>query len=204
MDNKKQYSKFLKSFKKNTPKKLMESVTQGFKLLFEADGMNPVNPDGAHKVAITFEIITPESAEHGDAEERGWLDKEGTSVEPDFYDVGDAMDVLKMHDNKELGLSGKDDVADFLKLPEELKKAAYQLALFKNVKSIFDDNMGGEGIEASSSHHNSGDWYTSYRIDSRDSMESGNTENRGLHLMGFTPEEESGLNAYLKHSGTIH
>ena len=29
-------------------------------------------------IRTTFEIITPDSAEHGEAEERGWIDEEGT------------------------------------------------------------------------------------------------------------------------------
>jgi hypothetical protein len=41
--------------------------------------------DGAAgpRIAITYEIVTPESAEHGDAEERGWVDEEGVLIEPD-------------------------------------------------------------------------------------------------------------------------
>jgi hypothetical protein len=31
--------------------------------------------------------VTPESAEHGDYAESGWLDKEGQSMEPDRYDI---------------------------------------------------------------------------------------------------------------------
>ena len=33
------------------------------------------------KIKTTYEIITPESAEIGDAEERGWEDEEGVEIE---------------------------------------------------------------------------------------------------------------------------
>ncbi len=205
MDKKKQYSKFLKTFKTNKTTKLMETIMTGFKTLFEADGLNKVNPNAGHKVAITYEIITEESAQHGDAEERGWLNEEGVDVEPDFYDIGDAMDDLKLYDDPKLGLKGDmDSMQDFVKLPDELKKKVYELALFRGVASVFADNNGAEGIEPSNSGGGQpGTWYTAYKIDSRENLESGNTENRGLHLKGFTDEEEVRLHDFLKSTGVI-
>jgi len=38
---------------------------------------------------ITYEIVTPESAEQGDCESRGWIDEEGVSCEPDEFDIDD-------------------------------------------------------------------------------------------------------------------
>jgi hypothetical protein len=38
------------------------------------------------RITETFEIITPESAEQGDAEERGYVDEEGVEIEPDDED----------------------------------------------------------------------------------------------------------------------
>jgi len=38
------------------------------------------------RIRIAYEIITPESAEQGDAEERGWIDEEGIAVSPDEWD----------------------------------------------------------------------------------------------------------------------
>ncbi len=203
MDKNKQYSKFLKTFKNKKTSKLMESIITGFKVLYEADGLNKVNPNGGHKVALTYEIITEESAAHGDAEERGWLDEEGVDVEPDFYDIGDAMDDLKLYDDPKLGLKGDvDSREDFSKLPDELKKKVYQLALFKETAKVFEDNWGAEGVESSSGGRaEPGAWYTSYKIDSRENLESGNTENRGLHLKGFTDEEEINLHGFMKTKG---
>lgn len=43
------------------------------------------------KIKITYEIVTPESAEHGDAEERGWIDEEGEVIEPDKWDLEDGL-----------------------------------------------------------------------------------------------------------------
>jgi hypothetical protein len=206
MDKKKQYAKFLKSFKKNKSTKLMESIMSGFQHLYEANMMNAVVPDGGHRVAITFEIITEESAAQGDAEERGWLNEEGVNVEPDFYDVDDAMEALKVYENPQLGLTNSVDLIEenFKKLPEELRKKAYDLALFKNVADVFEDNAGAEGTESSTGGRpETGMWYTSYKIDSRENLESGNTENRGLHLRGFTPEQEADLYKYLKSRGIV-
>lgn len=43
------------------------------------------------RIAISYEIITPESAENGDAEERGWIDEEGVDMAPDEYDTDDGL-----------------------------------------------------------------------------------------------------------------
>lgn len=40
-------------------------------------------------IKTTYEIVTPESAEHGDVESRGWVDDTGQSMEPDAYDIAD-------------------------------------------------------------------------------------------------------------------
>lgn len=41
----------------------------------------------ARKIRKSFEVVTPESAEQGDAAERGWEDEEGTAIDPDADDV---------------------------------------------------------------------------------------------------------------------
>jgi hypothetical protein len=41
------------------------------------------------KIRIAYEVITPESAEEGDAAERGWEDEEGVEIAPDTYDLED-------------------------------------------------------------------------------------------------------------------
>lgn len=43
------------------------------------------------RILITYEIVTPESAEEGDAEERGWIDEDGVSMKPDKYDTQDGI-----------------------------------------------------------------------------------------------------------------
>lgn len=43
------------------------------------------------RILVTYEIITPESAEEGDAAERGWVDDEGSSMEPDEYDLEEGI-----------------------------------------------------------------------------------------------------------------
>lgn len=49
-------------------------------------------------IKITYEIVTPESAEQGDIAESGWIDEEGTPVEPDEFDIeemGEPLAVAK-------------------------------------------------------------------------------------------------------------
>lgn len=50
----------------------------------QSSGKNPL-------IKITYEIITPESAEQGDVEERGWVDEDGISMKPDKYDTQDGI-----------------------------------------------------------------------------------------------------------------
>lgn len=47
------------------------------------------------RIAITYEIITHESAEQGDAEERGWIDETGVSMKPDKYDTQDGVTAVQ-------------------------------------------------------------------------------------------------------------
>ena len=50
------------------------------------------------RIRVTYEIITPESAENGDVAESGWLDEEGRDFTPDFEDetaVGNAISFLR-------------------------------------------------------------------------------------------------------------
>jgi hypothetical protein len=37
-------------------------------------------------IRTTYTVVTPESAEVGDYAETGWIDEEGTAMEPDEYD----------------------------------------------------------------------------------------------------------------------
>lgn len=46
---------------------------------------------GPRRIATTYEVVTPESAEAGDAAERGWDNEEGESMEPDEYDLEEAL-----------------------------------------------------------------------------------------------------------------
>jgi len=43
------------------------------------------------RIRVTYEIITPESAEMGDAEDRGWEDEGGHDCTPDKWDVEDGL-----------------------------------------------------------------------------------------------------------------
>jgi len=47
------------------------------------------------RIRISYEIITPESAEQGDAEERGWYDEEGILIEIDKFDKSIGMTIAE-------------------------------------------------------------------------------------------------------------
>lgn len=47
-----------------------------------------------HLLTITFEIVTPESAESGDFEDIGWEDEDGVSMEPDEDEKEDGETVV--------------------------------------------------------------------------------------------------------------
>lgn len=66
-----------------------ESFIQGFEL---GRSKRERNPSG-HRIAITYETVTPESAEQGDVDDRGWIDQDGEDMDEtaeDFYD-GDVV-----------------------------------------------------------------------------------------------------------------
>jgi hypothetical protein len=48
------------------------------------------------RITISFETFTPESVENGDAEERGWVDKDGVSMVPDEYDLDDGKTAVDL------------------------------------------------------------------------------------------------------------
>ena len=60
-------------------------------LKFEALGRTFAPNTGA-RIKVSYEIVTPESAEIGDVSERGWENEEGKSCEPDEYDLDDGID----------------------------------------------------------------------------------------------------------------
>ncbi len=39
------------------------------------------------RIRITYQTVTDESAEFGEAADSGWIDEEGACIEPDDYDV---------------------------------------------------------------------------------------------------------------------
>ena len=47
-------------------------------------------------IAVSYEIVTSESAELGGAEERGWIDEEGVSMEPDEDDVEEGLTAVDL------------------------------------------------------------------------------------------------------------
>ena len=74
--------------------------------------LKPTNTEEAipmRLIRTTFEIITPESVEHGEAEETGWIDEEGESMEPDQYDLEEgltAVDIAVAFLRRNIGAEG--------------------------------------------------------------------------------------------------
>jgi len=49
-----------------------------------------------HKIRSAYDKRDEESVEHGDAFERGWLDEEGESMEPDEWDLEDGLTAVDL------------------------------------------------------------------------------------------------------------
>jgi hypothetical protein len=45
-------------------------------------------------ITITYEVWTPEDAEIGETDDRGWIDEEGESMEPDKWDREEGIGAL--------------------------------------------------------------------------------------------------------------
>lgn len=82
------FNKFLESLKGTGHDSLIESVKNGFKVCFE----NETRTD--HYITTTYETWDEESAEIGETDDRGWLDEEGQSMEPDKYDIEEGLNVI--------------------------------------------------------------------------------------------------------------
>ncbi len=42
-------------------------------------------------ICTTYDIVTPESASHGDVDSSGWIDETGLAFEPDPYDIAEGV-----------------------------------------------------------------------------------------------------------------
>jgi hypothetical protein len=62
------------------------------------------------KLRVTYEIITPESAENGEVVERGWIDEEGVDMRPDEYDADDGLTATDLAVNYMLDNMGADGI----------------------------------------------------------------------------------------------
>jgi hypothetical protein len=51
--------------------------------------MTNTTPRTDPRILVTYEIVTPESAEQGDAEERGWIDQDGQTMAPDAEEASE-------------------------------------------------------------------------------------------------------------------
>ena len=51
----------------------------------------PATADTRPRIRVAYEVVTPESAAEGDAEERGWDDEDGHDCTPDAGDLADGL-----------------------------------------------------------------------------------------------------------------
>ena len=51
---------------------------------------HPQEPMSKH-IKITYDVVTPESAAHGDFEETGWENEEGVDMIPDQFDIDEGL-----------------------------------------------------------------------------------------------------------------
>lgn len=50
-------------------------------------------PDTTRRIRISYALYTPESIANGDAEEHGWIDKEGVPIELDEFAIEDGLTI---------------------------------------------------------------------------------------------------------------
>lgn len=74
-----------------------------------------IDPGGVRKIRTSYEVVTYESAEEGDAEERGWEDEEGVVMEPDEFD-------------QEEGITAVDKAVEFLSGKGVIEASSYPWA----------------------------------------------------------------------------
>lgn len=89
------FLKFLESLDSETDKLLIESIRNGFQAILEEEESPEMAPKAnSHLIRTTYDIVTPESAENGEAAEQGWIDEEGISMEPDEFDLDEGISVV--------------------------------------------------------------------------------------------------------------
>jgi hypothetical protein len=87
--NKKQkFENFLESLKDGKQDILIESVKNGFNVCYENEMQL------GHYITSTYETWDEESLEIGETDDKGWLDAEGESMEPDNFDIEEGKDVI--------------------------------------------------------------------------------------------------------------
>ena len=48
----------------------------------------------SHKICISYEIVTPDDAETGEASDRGWIDEDGVNIELDGFDIEEGKNIV--------------------------------------------------------------------------------------------------------------
>lgn len=117
------------------------------------------------KILETYEIWTPEDAEIGETDDKGWIDEEGYEMEPDKYDFEEFLEENEL----------PEDTPD-----EEIRDSV--------IAMLAADYLEDQSIDTGGASFSPGMWYTNYDYD--EDYETGGKEQRSYHLEGFTPEQE--------------
>jgi hypothetical protein len=89
MNKKQAFLKFLESLKGHDQDVLIESVKEGFKAYVES-----MENRTDKNITITYETWDEESVEVGETDDRGWIDEEGISLEPDEDDIAEGKTLI--------------------------------------------------------------------------------------------------------------
>ena len=149
---------------------------------------------------VTYEIITPESAENGDVSERGFCDLGSHSrqipLPPDL--CGDAVKAWSAQFDFDVEVTPEDwpdwdpppptSSVQWM-YPEVHESYACARAMAKIL-------LDAGATETSGSRHSTGDWYTA--TDADQDWRDGSTTSYSYHLDGWTPDEERLIAALVK------
>jgi len=99
-------------------------------------------PEGSKYITVSYDTVTPESAEEGDVAESGWEDEEGVDMTPDEIDVED-------------GISAVDKAVDYLQKNGPMEPSSSQFTPH-TWYTHYEGQDPSDGSETSYSYHLNG------------------------------------------------
>lgn len=141
-------------------------------------------------IRISFQEITPESAEDGDYSATGWVDEEGVDMDPDAGDLED--------EEADMDDGNRDGMYDSMSQAEIKQFLTSRAAISKAVRFL-----QREGVSEASSYPTwqPGTWYSN-AFDVKD-YRTGTDRSESYHLDGFSEDEQRAIFERLKRSKAI-